>query len=299
MQTQRKTYRKICQNCGKEFLAFTSVTSCCSDRCAKLLDKHRKRNERLKKTTLEVRETQRLALLDKNYLTLSDAAKLMQISRNTLYKVISMHSIPLKRFSGRTVRISRSDLEKAGLSNATLIDNTATTINTILENWLTREQVMEKYGITHSWFYSTTKKHPELKVKTIGCKSFYDVVEMDNLFKTIDTIKEWYTFDELKKLTGMRSESISDYCKDHKIPRTKKNGITYVSKTHWDQARGTTIDPAKYITIKEIIATYKLSRNHLFTIFKENGLERIKIGNFVYLLRDEVAKTLNYRLSKL
>ena len=85
--------------------------------CAKLAVKLKYKNERLKRESAEVREFERLALLDKNYLTLSDAAKLMQISRNTLYKIIQLYSIQLQRFTDRTVRIARADLEKAGLSN--------------------------------------------------------------------------------------------------------------------------------------------------------------------------------------
>ena len=111
MDTPRRTYRKICQHCGKEFIAHTSATAYCSHRCSGLADKLRKRNDRLKSTTLEVRELQRQALLDKNFLTLTDAAKLMQISRTTLYRIIELNSIPLKRFSDRTVRIAREDLD--------------------------------------------------------------------------------------------------------------------------------------------------------------------------------------------
>lgn len=150
IQPERKTYRKICAQCGKKILAYTSTTACCSDRCAKLLDKHRKRDERIHHTTIEVRETQRLALLDQNYLTLSDAARLMQISRNTLYKIIRAYNIPLMRYTGKTVRISREDLEIAGLTNVNLITATAATTDEILSSWMTREQVMEKYQVTRS-----------------------------------------------------------------------------------------------------------------------------------------------------
>ena len=45
--------------------------------------------------------------------------------------------------------------------------------------------------------------------------------------------------------------------------------------------------------------TYKLSRRHLFTILRDNGLEKIKKGNFVYFKREEVAKALKYREEKL
>lgn len=97
MCTQNSCH-KICEKCGKEFIPLMPTTHYCSDRCSKLAYKHRKRDERLNSTTLEVRERQRFALL----LTLSDAARLMQMSRNTLYKIIRNNESQLKRFTDRT-----------------------------------------------------------------------------------------------------------------------------------------------------------------------------------------------------
>ena len=71
--------------------------------------------------------------------------------------------------------------------------------------------------------------------------------------------------------------------------------ITYVSKRQWDKAKGNGVDTSQYITMKEITQTYKLSRNHLYTIFKENGIDRVKIGNFVYFNREEVKNLLTNR----
>lgn len=296
MDTQRRTYRKICQHCGKEFIAYTSATAYCSHRCSGLADKLRKRNDRLKSTTKEVRELQRQALLDKNFLTLTDAAKLMQISRTTLYRIIKLNSIPLKRFTDRTVRISREDLDKAANRQVTLEDTTITEKEDILTNWMTKEQIMEEYGITLSWLHSTTKRLG-IQPRTIGCKNFYDKAQIDKVFTREDYTdsEKWYTFDQLREQTGMRTESICDFCRAHKITRERKNGTAYVAKRQWDNARGTNTDTDKYITMKEITATYGLSRNHLYTIFKENGIERVKFGNFVYFNREEVRTLLTNR----
>lgn len=294
MDTPRKTYRKICQHCGKEFIAYTSTTAYCSHRCSGLADKLRRQNDRLKSTTQEVRELQRQALLDKNFLTLTDAARLMQISRTTLYRIIEINSIPLKRFTDRTVRVAREDIDKA--ANKPLDETNATEKEDILTNWITKEQIMKEYGITLSWLYSTTKRLG-IQPRTIGCKNFYDKAQIDKIFTREDYTnpEKWYTFDQLREQTGMRTESICDFCKAHKIARERKNGITYVAKHQWDNARGTNIDTNKYITMKEIADTYGLSRNHLYTIFKENGIGRVKFGNFVYFNREEVHTLLKNR----
>lgn len=296
MQTERKTYRKICQHCGKEFIALTSVTAYCSHRCASLALKNKKRDERLKSTSIETRELKRLALLDKNFLSLSDAARLMQISRTTLYRIITLYRIPLHKFTDRTVRISREDLDKAARGQTTAFDTSTSEKDDILSNWMTREQIMQEFGLTLSWFTSTIKRH-QIKPRIIGNRNFYKKDMMEAIFTRTDysDTEQWYTFDQLREMTGMRTESICDFCKCHKIQRERKNGITYVSKRQWDKAKGNGVDTSQYITMKEITQTYKLSRNYLYTIFKENGIDRVKIGNFVYFNREEVKNLLKNR----
>lgn len=296
----QNTYRKTCEQCGCEFTLQKSTAHYCSPRCANIARKHRIRDERLKSTSLEIRERERLALLDKDYLTLSDAARMLQMSRNTLYKIVEEHGIKLRRFTIRTVRIAREDLDR--IATECRQDNNVLATPPQEENlgrWMTREQVMEKYDVTYSWFYSVLKKRG-VKTRMIGTLGFYDRDTMHRLFANQDYshITEWYTFDQLRKQTGMRTESISDFIKEHKIPKMKKNGMTYVSRIHWDDARGANFDSGDYYTIRQISQTYGLSRNHLYTLLKEAKINRIKRGNFVYFPREEVDGVLAGRKQK-
>ena len=159
---------------------------------------------------------------------------------------------------------------------------------------------MEKYDVTYSWFYSVLKKRG-IKTHLIGGLGFYDKNEMHRAFSNIEheSIKEWYTFEELRQSTGMRTESISEYCTSHKIPRLKKNGTTYVSKPDWDKTRGLSLNTTEYYTTAEISDKYRLSRNHLFTILKQNNVPRTRIGQYSYFPKEAVDRILKYRLSKL
>lgn len=95
----------------------------------------------------------------------------------------------------------------------------------------------------------------------------------------------------------MRTESISDFIREHKIPKMKKNNITYISKTHWDEARGLNVEKDLYYMMAEITDKYGLSRNHLYCVFKEHKVPRIKRGNFVYFIREDVDNILANRKS--
>lgn len=297
MDTQR-LYLKVCEQCGCQFESHFAVTRYCSARCANLSKKHKLRDERLQNLGDEVRERERLALLDKNFLTIADAARLLQMSRNTLYKIIKENDIPLKRFSLRTVRIAREDLDKVAAKRTEdfNVSNPIQGPGEDLGKWMTREQVMEKYDVTYSWFYSVLKKRG-VKTHMIGTLGFYDRDTMHRLFSNQDYthITEWYTFDEVRTATGMRTESISDFLREHKIPKMKKNNITYISKVHWDEARGLNVEKDLYYTMAEITDKYGLSRNHLYCVFKEHKVPRIKRGNFVYFIREDVDNILANR----
>lgn len=50
--------KRICQHCGNEFQAQTSVTKYCGDNCAKRADKARKRTEKIEASNEETRVIQ-------------------------------------------------------------------------------------------------------------------------------------------------------------------------------------------------------------------------------------------------
>ncbi len=85
---------RICNYCNKEFVARTTVTQCCSDHCAKRFYKLKVKNEKIAQAELEtaVRKTPKAYITEdqikvinaKQYLTLKEAALLLNISPLTL-----------------------------------------------------------------------------------------------------------------------------------------------------------------------------------------------------------------------
>lgn len=295
------TFKKICLHCGQEFVAYHQTTDYCSQRCASLAYKERKRIERLKETSLEVRENQRLLLLDKNWLTISDAAKLLQMSRTTLYKILQRKGVELRKFTARTVRVAREDLEHISETRETYINTTVQGQEENLGRWMSKKQVMETYGISDSGMYQVLKRRG-IKPHRIGNASFYDKDEMYRVFHKVELegVNEWYTFAELMEATGLTLASLYDYCSSYKIPRKRtKDGSGLISKVHWDRARGNHIDKDAFYTTDQIIEKYKFSRNHLYTVLKEKQVQRIKIGCTSYFDREIIDNIFEYRLAKI
>lgn len=79
--------KKICQFCGKEFIAHKLTTMFCSHQCAQQSYKVRKREQKLEKV-LQKENQPPIAntTLKKEYLSCEDVADLMGVSSTTVYR---------------------------------------------------------------------------------------------------------------------------------------------------------------------------------------------------------------------
>jgi len=85
---------KICEYCSKEFIAKKTTTKCCSDDCAKRFYKLNKRNDKIAQAELKteikrqpkdfITENELKVIQAKQYLTLKEAAVLLNVSPLTL-----------------------------------------------------------------------------------------------------------------------------------------------------------------------------------------------------------------------
>ena len=103
--------KRICQWCGKPFIAKKTTTNYCSHQCASQGYKHRMRERRL-----ELRELQDLievkSKLDhQDYFTFAQAAQLMGVSRQYIYKLVKEEKLRASRISARMSIIRRADIE--------------------------------------------------------------------------------------------------------------------------------------------------------------------------------------------
>ena len=93
--------KRICKWCGKPFIAKKTTTNYCSHQCSSLGYKHRMRERRI-----ELREIQDLietkSKLDhQDYFTFAQAAKLMGVSRQYIYKLVKEDKLRASRLSSR------------------------------------------------------------------------------------------------------------------------------------------------------------------------------------------------------
>lgn len=107
--------QRICQHCGNEFTARTTVTQYCGDNCAKKAYKARlkaKKIEASNKETLKIKTQPIEELKAKEFLTVREFALLLNCSLRSAYYYIEKGNIKAVNIGQRITRVKRSEIDK-------------------------------------------------------------------------------------------------------------------------------------------------------------------------------------------
>ena len=170
--------QRICQHCGTEFTARTTVTKYCSHRCGSLANKAKKRAEKVQKSNTETKQIKTKPIEElkaKEFLTVSDVSKLVGCSRQNVYKLINTGKLKATNILERKTIVRRCDLDK--------LFNEVPEIETIpeqqkqeLSDWkqagafditdcYTINEVLEKYSISETALQNLIKRESIPKIK--------------------------------------------------------------------------------------------------------------------------------------
>lgn len=106
---------RICQSCGNEFEARTTVTKTCSDSCAKRLYKQKAKAAKIERSDIETKAIKVQPLTElkaKEFLTVRDLSKLLNCSVRTTYYLIGNGNIKAVNIAKRKTLIKRSEIDK-------------------------------------------------------------------------------------------------------------------------------------------------------------------------------------------
>jgi len=110
---------KVCQYCGKTFIAKTTVTKYCSPNCGKRGHKIRVKNAAVDKAIEETNRVKLLSLSElnlelikqKEFLSIKETCALIGASRMTIYRLIKSGDLIANKLGSRTI-IKRSEIDK-------------------------------------------------------------------------------------------------------------------------------------------------------------------------------------------
>ncbi len=174
--------QRICQLCGKEFTARTTVTRYCGDNCSKKAYKLR-----IKEAKIEVsnKETQTIKnkpieeLKAKEFLTVRDVAQLLNCSIRTAYYYIDSGTIKAVNLGQRITRVKRSDIDKLFEQPQPEKPHNLE-IKLYISECYSNIQIREKYCISESALRNIIIKHKIAKIKK-GWFAYVPKTEIDKL----------------------------------------------------------------------------------------------------------------------
>ena len=291
---------RICEWCGKKFIAQTTVTRFCTKRCAEHSYKERLRQKKMAVSNQETAQTN-IKWRDKDYLTPTQAAELLGIGRMSIYRYIRNGKIKVVRFARKTL-ISKADIQA-------MFDFLAPKEKTSAEpsekkskslaDFYTRADIREKYGVKDSWIYKVVAENNVPKTIIRG-KAYFSKSHIDRLFsarKENPEITEWYSVEDIQSKYGMTLSAI--YCLVSKvgIPKRKEGSKVYYSKYHFDVAKGAkSAEDVEFISVAEAMSKYSLTRDQLYHYVKTYKITKLKSGKYVKLNAKELEALFNPKI---
>ncbi|UNY97768.1 helix-turn-helix domain-containing protein [Zhouia spongiae] len=113
---------RICEFCHREFVAKTTVTKYCSHRCNSRAYKAKVKDNKIQKSNAETikiktqafeNKVQEIELIKtKDFLTVKDITKLINCSRQSVYKMIKSGRLRTINIEMNKIIVERSDLDK-------------------------------------------------------------------------------------------------------------------------------------------------------------------------------------------
>lgn len=284
---------KICEWCGKPFLAHKTTSKCCSTRCASYAWK-----ERAKKKEKEVEEMNKITqplrtIHDQEYLTFSKVAILMGTTRQYVYKLVQQGKLRASRISEKMSFIRKADIELMFKSKP--YEQIIPKEDVPISEYYTTEEIMKKYKVQKSWVYALTRKNkvPKLSIRRINYYSKKHVDAAFSKYATDSDLIEWYTPEEIQDKYNMTRNAIRSQVYRNNIPSKKEHGNIFYSKLHFDlsKSQGKGKDDF-YYTVPQAMEKYNLTRESIYGILRFHKLSRVKDGKHIKFVKAEFDKVL-------
>lgn len=177
---------RICEFCEKPFEAKTVTTRFCSKVCA---NKSAKRQKRLAKeiearqTLLEIAKARIIEIQTRPYISVSEAAQLFGMSKDTVHRLIKSKRISAYNFGQRLTRVSKTDLEEM-FSKVLVVKSSDEEIikkDYKIKDCYTLSEVSERYNANPSTVSSVVKKN-SIPTKKVGSFVYVPKELIDKIF---------------------------------------------------------------------------------------------------------------------
>lgn len=280
--------RKMCQWCGKPFIAKKTTTCYCSHQCSNLGYKERIRERKRQMRKMQELLQPKQAAEGQDFFSFAQAAKLMGVTRQYVYKLVKETKLRASRISEKKSLIRRADIEL--MLKTKPYERIVPKDDFDMSEYYTAEEIAEKYKVNAKWVWTYTRQHkiPKVKVRQFNYYSKKHINAAFAKYKTDDALTEWYTPEEIEKNYGMTRVAIRSHVYRNNIPSKKEHGQIFYSKLHFDLSKQTAEDDSsEYYTVQEAMKKYNLTKDFVYGILQFHEIKREKKSRFVRFLKVE------------
>ena len=286
MATSKMKIKKVCEWCGTTFYAQKLTTRFCSHRCNNLAYKETIRQKRIQEVENKIQavisERPISEFKDKEYLSFKEAATLLGLSKQAIYKMVYAGKLQAFRISSRLSFIRKGDIDRMLEARPYPITDFYTTA-----------EVKEKYHVNESWIFVIAKKHNIPRAFNRG-KTYWSKKHIDAYFAKKapnPDITEWYSTQDMQDKFGMTLSAIYNFASKNAIPKKKEGIMVYYSKKHVDIAKGISQpEETLYYTVAEAMEKFNLTRDQLYHYVKWHHISKVKKGKYTFINRAELDK---------
>ncbi len=288
MTASKIEIHKVCEYCGKTFVAWKATTRFCSKTCNSRAYKQTRREQRVAAIERDASTYPMEKIRDKSILSPKDVASLLGLSIRDIYYLIDRGMLKAAHLSTRITLIKREDI-------GVMLDNNQEKrikqTKQPLTEFYTTAEILSKFAISESGLYKIAKSENLPKVFQRG-KSYWSKKHIDVYFakKAADeSITEWYSVADMKEKFDMTATAVYTFVSNFKIPKKRiKNEVLY-SKRHVDIIKGVAEpDAPKYYTMKEAMAKFHVTRDQLYHYTKTYHIPKVQEGKYVKLSKKEL-----------
>ena len=288
MTASKIEIHKVCEYCGKAFIAWKSTTRYCSKTCNSRAYKQQRREQRVAAVEKEFCSRPIEKIKDKAILSPQEVSTFLGLSIREVYYLIDKGLLKASHLSTRITLIKREE------ANVMLDNNQAKrnrqTTQPITEFYTTSE-ILQKFGISESGLYKIAKVENFPKVFQRG-KSFWSKKHIDAYFakKAVDeNITEWYSVADMKEKFHMTTTAVYTFVSNFKIPKKRIKKEVLYSKHHVDIVKGIAEpDAPQYYSVKEAMDKFHITRDQLYHYVKNYNIPKVQEGKYVKISKKEL-----------
>lgn len=280
--------KAVCRNCGRVFeRAFGRQVFCC-EQCRK--EKVNERRRAARRLAVESAVEEKIVRSSSSevktkYVSIKDAALLLEVSRPTIYRRISIGELHPIRVSSRTVRVSVSELLDD--SKIEVVENKGD-----FSVPIKLAEALSLYGVSRSKFFVAIKK-AGIRARRINGVDFFPKMDLDSVFPAPMKYDrdEWYSVDEIVEKTGLTRKYIRDFVRKYGIGKMAVGQRILINRKEWNLNRFSKGQlEEEFLTVDQAKKLYHIGQGRFYETVNAAGVERHRDGVFVYFKKSDLDK---------